>query len=416
LQRPGPPIGDRTWCAECKACAATAAISGGRARDLARAPVGTVHASKRRIETMRIVVFGLAVSSSWGNGHATLWRALGRALGARGHEMVFFERDVPYYAAHRDGDWFPGITVQLYADLAELRREAQGALAAADVAIVTSFCPEGAAVCAMVLESPAPVRVFYDLDTPVTLAALATNQVVPYLPAEGLGAFDLVLSYTGGAALDALRERLGARRTAPLYGSVDPAVHRPVPARRDFLADLSYLGTYSADRQERLDALMLEPARRAPTRVFRIAGSLYPTDFAWPANTVHHRHLAAREHAGFFASSLFTLNVTRGPMSAMGYCPSGRLFEATACGAAVVTDAWTGLEQFFAPGEEIIVARGAEDVLAAFERSRAEIERLAQRGRERTMDCHTAAHRAIELEGLLEQADLEAPVAAAEGA
>jgi spore maturation protein CgeB len=367
---------------------------------------------------MRIVVFGLAVTSSWGNGHATLWRALARALGARGHDLVFFERDVPYYAAHRDGDWFPGLTVELYSDLADLRLRARHDLATADVAIVTSFCPEGAAVCALVLESRATVRVFYDLDTPVTMAALAADEIVPYLPGEGLGAFDLVLSYTGGAALDALRDRVGARRVAPLYGSVDPAVHRPAAAQRDFEGDLSYLGTYSADRQARLDELMLEPARRAPTRVFRVAGSQYPADLTWPANTVYHSHLAVRDHAGFFASSPLTLNVTRGPMAAMGYCPSGRLFEATACGAAVVTDAWVGLEHFFTPGHEIIVARGADDVLAAFEQPHSEIERLARRGRERTLDCHTAAHRAVELEALLEQAarPLESSAAAAEGA
>jgi spore maturation protein CgeB len=365
---------------------------------------------------MRIVVFGLAVSSSWGNGHATLWRALGRALGARGHELVFFERDVPYYAAHRDGRWFPGIKLELYADLTDLRTRARHDLASADVAVVTSFCPEGAAICALVLESQAAVRVFYDLDTPVTMAALDADEIVPYLPREGLGGFDLVLSYTGGAALDALRDRLGARRVAPLYGSVDPAVHRPARPRTDFTGDLSYLGTYSADRQAQLDELMLEPALQAPGRVFRVAGSLYPADFAWPANVAYHQHVAAHDHAAFFASSPFTLNVTRGPMAAMGYCPSGRLFEATACGAAVISDAWPGLEQFFTPGDEILVARRATDVLAMFDRSRAEIQRLAWRARERTLDCHTAAHRAAELEGLLASAtgSLEPPIAVAE--
>lgn len=365
---------------------------------------------------MRIVVFGLAVSSSWGNGHATLWRALGRALGARGHELVFFERNVPYYAAHRDGQWFPGITVELYADFTDLRIRARRDLASADVAIVTSFCPEGAAICALVLDSPAAVRVFYDLDTPVTMAALDDDEVVPYLPREGLAGFDLVLSYTGGAALNALRDRLGARRVAPLYGSVDPAVHRPARPRTDFTGDLSYLGTYSVDRQARLDELMLEPAARAPGRMFRVAGSLYPDDFPWRANVAYHRHLAPHDHAAFFASSPFTLNVTRGPMAAMGYCPSGRLFEATACGAAVISDDWTGLDQFFVPDDEILVARCADDILALFDRPRAEIERVAWRGRERTLDCHTAAQRAAELESLLESAagSLEEPVTAVE--
>jgi spore maturation protein CgeB len=353
---------------------------------------------------VKIVVFGLAVSSSWGNGHATLWRGLGRALGERGHELVFFEKNVPYYANHRDDVQFPGITLQLYSDLAELHLRSRRELRSADVAIVTSFCPEGAAVCGFVLESAAAVRVFYDLDTPVTFARLDAGEVVPYLPTGGLGDFDLVLSYTGGRALEALRRRLGARRTAPLYGSVDPLVHRPEPPRAAFGGDLSFLGTYSVDRHASLDALLFEPARRAPERVFRIAGSLYPDDLAFPENTAYHAHLPASDHPAFFASSPFTLNITRKPMAAMGYCPSGRLFEATACGAAVVTDSWDGLDAFFEPDEEIIVARRSDDVLAAFEWTRGEIAALARRARQRTLDCHTATHRAIELETLLAQA------------
>lgn len=351
---------------------------------------------------MNIVVFGLAVTSSWGNGHATLWRGLGRALGERRHTLVFFERDVPYYAAHRDGTQFPGIEVELYADRAELRARARRRMEAADVAMVTSFSPDGVEASALVLASRVPVRVFYDLDTPVTLAQLDAGGDVPYLPAGGLADFDLVLSYTGGAALEALERRLGARRTAALYGSVDPAVHRPASPLTAFAGDLSYLGTYAADRQAALVELLLEPARRRPERRFRVAGAQYPLEFPWPANTVHHGHLAADEHAAFFASSPLTLNVTRAAMAAMGHCPSGRLFEATACGAVVVSDAWAGLDRFFTPREEIVVAQRAEDVLAALELPEGDLRRLARRARERTLDCHTAAHRALELETLLE--------------
>jgi spore maturation protein CgeB len=353
---------------------------------------------------VKIVVFGLAVSSSWGNGHATLWRALGRALAARGHAVTFFERDVPYYAAHRDGTDFPGMELVLYGDLGELRRRAGPHLGAADVAMVTSFCPEGAAVSALVLESRVPLRVFYDLDTPITLARLAAGQPVDYLPADGLARFDLVLSYTGGRALDALRDRLGARRIAPLYGSVDPAAHRPTEPLAAFRGDLSYLGTYSEDRQPAVEALFLEPARRAPHRRFVLAGALYPQSFPWTGNTYFVRHLAPADHPAFFASSPLTLNVTRAPMAAMGFCPSGRLFEAAACGAAVVTDDWEGLDEFFAPEDEMILARGADDVLAAMERPSVEIARIGRRARERALACHTAARRAAELEALLEDA------------
>jgi spore maturation protein CgeB len=362
---------------------------------------------------VEIVVFGLGVSSSWGNGHATLWRGLGRALEARGHTLVFFERDVPYYAAHRDGTAFPGIEVVFYRDLAELVPRAATRLANADVAMVTSFCPEGRAVSALVLDSPVPLRVFYDLDTPVTLAALEAGRDVDYLPAEGLGDFDLVLSFAGGRALDELSLRLGARRVAPLYGSVDPAVHRPAAARPGLSADLSYLGTYSADRQDALAELLLAPATRAPRKRFVIAGAMYPESFPWRANVHFVHHLPPADHAAFFASAPLTLNVTRAPMVALGHCPSGRLFEAAACGAVIVTDTWDGLERFFTPGSEVLPARRAEDVLAALSLGPGELAQISLRARERALDEHTAAHRAAELETLLVDASIgPVPIAA----
>src|SRR5438477_6768688 len=201
---------------------------------------------------MKLVIFGLTISSSWGNGHATLWRGLCRALTGRGHHIVFFERDVPYYAAHRDLTELPGGALHLYSDWKEVLPLAKRGLADADVAIVTSYCPDGIAASELVLSSRAEVRVFYDLDTPVTLDRLRIGEPVPYLPPQGLGNFDLVLSFTGGQALEELKQQLGARRVAPLYGSVDPEVHRVVGPVDSYRCDLSYLGTYAADRQEML--------------------------------------------------------------------------------------------------------------------------------------------------------------------
>src|SRR4051812_29935269 len=160
----------------------------------------TRSSASARWPDMRIVVLGLTISSSWGNGHATLWRALCRGLRERGHTVTFFERDVPYYAAHRDFDMRhqpEACDLRLYTDWPFARIEANRALAAADAAIVTSYCPDGAAACELVLDSNVPIKVFYDLDTPVTLDRLGRGEPVDYLPAEGLGGFDLVLSYTG---------------------------------------------------------------------------------------------------------------------------------------------------------------------------------------------------------------------------
>lgn len=344
---------------------------------------------------MRIVIFGLAVSSSWGNGHAALWRGLIRGLHAAGHEVTFFERDVPYYAEHRDLTELPGGgELVLYSAWDPDR--ARRAVDAADAAILTSYCPDARAAAELIMDSRA-LRCFYDLDTPVTLARLAADEPVDYLPADGLGCFDLVLSYTGGGALEALKTRLGARRVMPLYGSVDPEIYHPGLPLPQYRGVLSYLGTYAEDRQPILQRLFLEPACRRPDSRFVLAGAMYPRGFPWSDNIYFVRHLPPGEHMAFYASSRLTLNVTRAAMAASGWCPSGRLFEAASCGVPLLSDAWPGLEDFFTPGSEIIIADDAGDVLAAIDMPDAELASIARRARERTLDQHTADRRAKEM-------------------
>ena len=343
---------------------------------------------------MKIVVFGLAISSSWGNGHATLWRGLCRALADKGHRVVFYEHDVPYYAGNRDFFEVPGGELVFYPDFADIRRRAERDIAEADVAMVTSFCPHGIEATELVLDARRALRCFYDLDTPVTLSKLNAGDQLSYIGPRGLADFDLVFSYTGGAAIDQLRSRLGATRVVPLYGHVDPAVHRPVAPAPHYRADLSYLGTWSADRQAAVEALFVEPARRSPERRFLIGGAQYPQDFPWATNIYFVRHLPPAEHPAFFSSSRLTLNVTREAMAEMGWCPSGRLFEAAACGAPLLSDSWEGLDAFFTPGEEILVTRNTGDTLAALARSDADLQRIGRNARDRVLAEHTSEKRA----------------------
>ncbi|WP_437965738.1 glycosyltransferase [Sorangium sp. So ce260] len=351
---------------------------------------------------MRLVIFGLTISSSWGNGHATLWRGVIDALGRAGHRVTFFERDVPYYAAHRDlYSLSHGNELRLYTSFDDILPEARRAVREADAAMVTSYCPDGGPATEVVLESRG-LKVFYDLDTPVTLDRLDAGQSVGYIGPRGLVDFDCVLSYTGGAALDQLQAKLGARRVFPLYGSADPEVHRPVVPREEFRGDLSYLGTYAADRQEALSALFLEAARRLPQKRFVIGGSLYPEGFPWADNIYYMRHVAPPDHPAFYCSSPLTLNVTRGAMAAMGYCPSGRLFEAAACGTPILSDSWEGLDRFFTPGKEILVARTTDEAVAALSLPPAEVAAIACAARERVLAEHTASRRAAELVAILE--------------
>jgi spore maturation protein CgeB len=361
---------------------------------------------------MKLVIFGLTISSSWGNGHATLWRGLCRNLAPLGYDVVFFERDTSFYAGARDCAEVPGGgELVLYRDFDEAREKVRRHLREADAAIVTSYCPDGVAATREILDSPCPRRIFYDLDTPVTLDDLAAGREIAAIGPDGLRDFDLVLSFTGGPALDVLRDRLGARRVAPLYGHVDPDVHRPTPREPRFAADLSYLGTYAQDRQARLEELFVEPARTRPDMRFVIAGAQYPHDFPWTSNIFFVRHLPPGDHAAFFSSSRLTLNVTRAAMARMGWCPSGRLFEAAACGAPILSDDWPGLSDFFAPGREILVARRREDALGALAMHDDQLAAIARRARERVLAEHTSARRAQELADLISgmRADSPAP-------
>jgi spore maturation protein CgeB len=345
---------------------------------------------------MNVVFIGLSITSSWGNGHATNYRALVAELHRRGHEVLFCERDVPWYASHRDLPQLPGGRLCLYASLEQLQREATDEVATADLVILGSYVPEGPAVADWVLGAASGAVAFYDIDTPITLQKLA-NGDREYLGAEQVREFDLYLSFTGGPTLHVLSERFGARRPLQFYCLVDPEAYRP-PSGSPRL-DLGYLGTYSKDRQPTVDELLVAVARRCPERRFAVAGSSYPPAIEWPANVTRIDHLPPPAHPEFYADQRFTLNVTRAQMRRAGFSPSVRLFEAAACGVPVISDDWPGLDEVFVPGEEILIAHDSNEVIRILdeidEPRRAEIGR---RARERVLREHTAAQRVTLLE------------------
>jgi len=341
-------------------------------------------------------MFGLTLSSSWGNGHATPYRAILRALHRLGHRITFYERDVPYYARHRDFTNCDFCELVLYSDWASVRKQALAEAAASDVVMTASYVPEGAGIAEELLSLDGPLRVFYDLDTPITLQQLK-NGDLEYLRAGQLAQFDLVFSWTGGEALVELERDYHVRNARPLYGCVDPDLYYPVRPRLNMRCELSYMGTYASDRQAKLEALFLEPARKRPAWRFLLAGPLYPAEWQWPANVHHLEHVSPSEHPALYCSSRLTLNVTRETMAACGYCPSGRFFEASACGTPIITDWFTGLDSFFDPGTEVLVAGRAEEVLAALGRSDVDLAGMARRARERTLEQHTGFQRALSM-------------------
>jgi spore maturation protein CgeB len=356
---------------------------------------------------MKLVVLGLSLSSSWGNGHATTYRALLRAFAARGHDVLFLERDTPWYAAHRDLPRPDFCRLAFYTGLAELDRRWRRELAEADAVLVGSFVPDGVEVGRWAQDAARGTVAFYDIDTPVTLGKLARGEYEYVSPAVIPG-YDLYLSFTGGPTLTLLEQRYGARAARALYCSADAAAYRPVntPVRWD----LSYLGTYSPDRQPTLDRLLVVVARQAPALRFCVAGPQYPADIAWPSNVERLEHVAPADHPSFYSASRFTLNVTRADMIAAGWSPSVRLFEAAACAAPIISDVWDGLETLLDPQREIILAEDPQAVLRALT-TLPDHERRAigESGRRRILAAHTAAHRAEELGSLLQSAAARTP-------
>jgi len=345
---------------------------------------------------VKIVFLGLSITSSWGNGHATNYRALVRALAERGHDVLFLERDLPWYAEQRDLPEPPWGETALYQSVEELRLRFASEIRAADLVVVGSYVPEGMAVAEWGLETATGVVAFWDIDTPITVAKLETGDD-EYLAGDLVPRFDLYLSFTGGSLLERIKTEFGAKRPRAFYCMADGSAYRPLPEEERWL--LGYLGTYSAGRQKALETLLLQPADRLADRRFVIAGPQYPQEVEWPANVERIEHLEPGRHPAFYARQRFTLNLTRPAMVRAGWSPSVRLFEAAACGVPVISDSWDGLDAFFRPGVEILVARSAADVV----RMLREIPRDAARdlgaaARRRVLAEHTPERRAEELE------------------
>ena len=352
---------------------------------------------------MKIVVFGLTITSSWGNGHATTYRSLLKALARRGHRVTFVEKDVEWYRSNRDLPKPDFCTVKLYQSWKPESNALLAATSDADVIVVGSYFPDAiAATEALLVHARCPV-LFYDIDTPITLQQLRTLGSTDYVTAALVPHYAAYLSFTGGPALRELEERFGAQRAIAFYCSVDPDLYQPVPARAEFACDLSYLGTYAADRQPKLMRLLDDAAALVPRQSFVVAGPQYPdNEISWQKNVRRMVHVPPRDHPAFYCSSRFTLNVTRDDMVAAGYSPSVRLFEASACGAAILSDDWPGLAEFLTPGEEILLPKDAAEVSHVLrEMDDAERERMGERARARVLDAHSSEHRAMQFEEIV---------------
>jgi spore maturation protein CgeB len=346
-------------------------------------------------EKLHVVVLGLSLSSSWGNGHATTFRALIRAFSARGHDVLFLERDVPWYAAHRDLANPDFCRLAFYDSLEDLGAY-RDAVAGADAVIVGSYVPDGVAVGRWVQKVARGAAAFYDIDTPVTLAKLE-RQDFEYLAPDLIPGYDVYFSFTGGPTLERLMRSYGSPDAQALYCSVDPEAYPALDGPKKW--DLSYLGTYSPDRQPTVERLLIEPALAAPDLRFVVAGPQYPGDIVWPSNVERIDHVPPQDHPAFYAASRFTLNVTRADMIRAGFSPSVRLFEAASCGTPIISDVWDGIETLLEPDREIALAHDPDEVLQILTTwSEPRRAAMGAKARQHVLAQHTSAHRARTLE------------------
>ena len=348
---------------------------------------------------MKIVFLGLSITSSWGNGHATTYRSLIRALVQRGHEVLFLERDQPWYAANRDMPQPPFGRTEIYRRVSELETQFADEIASADCVIIGSFVPEGKTIGALVTRLASGVTAFYDIDTPITLEQIARDEC-DYLSPDLIARYDVYLSFTGGPTLELLEQEYASPMARSLFCSVDPIYYFPERRKRKWA--LGYLGTFGADRQAKLNSLLLASATMWPAGRFVVGGPQYPKAIRWPANVERITHLSPAKHCAFYNSQRFTLNLTRAAMVRTGFSPSVRLFEAAACGTPVISDDWPGLKALFRPGEEILVAKSAGEVLEILQQLPEEMARdIGSRARQRVLREHTSSHRAAELESII---------------
>ena len=351
---------------------------------------------------MKIVIYGLAITSSWGNGHATTYRSLCKALAKRGHEIHFVEKNLEWFRDNRDLPHPEFCMVHLYAEWHENARKLIRLAKDADAIVVGSYFPDAIAATNELVDADYGPLIFYDIDTPITIAKLRAGGQAEYIDTAQIPHFAAYLSFTGGPVLRELEERFGSPYAVPFYCSVDPELYRPTAVRREFQCLLSYLGTYARDRQPKLMEMLNKAAAIMPDSRFIVAGAQYPTETAWSENVERIIHLSPPEHPAFYSSSKFTLNLTRDEMVAAGYSPSVRLFEASACGAAILSDHWKGLEHFLTPGDQVLLPRDAYEVADIVRcMSDADRTRIGLNARERILSEHTSAHRALQFEQIV---------------
>ncbi len=353
---------------------------------------------------MKIAFFGSSLVSAYWNGAATYYRGMIRALSDRGHSITFYEPDAYGRQQHRDipdPDWarvvvYPG---EGEAGVSKVLADAQGADLVVKASGIGVF-DEWLEAAVLTLQGPKTRVAFWDVDAPATLDRVQTHPDDPFRAL--IPKYDLILTYGGGDPVVSAYEALGAKRCVPIYNALDPTTHFPVAPNPNFAADLGFLGNRLPDREARVEQFFLTAAAQLPTAKFLLGGNGW-ADKPIPANVRYLGHVYTNDHNAFNCTPRAVLNISRDSMARYGFSPATRIFEAAGAGACLISDAWEGLELFLEPGREILVAHNGEEV-AEWVRSLTP-EQAAQIGnaaRQRVLAEHTYAHRAIQLEAVLD--------------
>ena len=353
---------------------------------------------------MRIFVFGSSITSSYWNGAATYYRGIYKELHSLGHEVIFAEPDAYGRQQKRDHGDFSYVTSVVYKDASEIT----GLLAAAsecDLIIKHS----GVGVFDDLLEaevlhhrSELTKVAFWDVDAPATLARIEENprdQFRALIPQ-----YDFIFTYGGGPPVVKHYAEMGATNCYPIYNALDPATHHLVPASADSACDLLFVGNRLPDRERRVEGFFIRAAELAPEFQFALGGEGWAGK-PLPANVRWIGHVGTHDHNRLNCSARMVLNINRNSMAAVGFSPPTRIFEAAGAGACLITDNWKGIEIFFEPDKEILVAGGPEDLVGYLRSvSESEAKQIGGNMRARALRDHTYALRAQQFETIVAMA------------
>jgi spore maturation protein CgeB len=352
---------------------------------------------------MNIAFFGSSLVSAYWNGAATYYRGIIRALAARGHRVTFYEPDAFERQSHRDipdPDWARVVVYPATEDgVARALDHARGAdlvVKASGVGVFDELLDKAV----LDLRTPNGLAVFWDVDAPATLDRLESHPDDPFHAL--VPRYDLVLTYGGGDPVVRAYERAGARLCVPIYNALDPTTHFPTDPDPRFAGDLGFLGNRLPDREVRVEEFFLRAAAQCPERTFLLGGNGWG-DKPMPANVKYLGHVYTRDHNTFNCSALAVLNISRESMARYGFSPATRVFEAAGAAACLITDAWEGIETFLEPESEVLVARHGDEVaerLLGLTPERAQA--IGQAARRRILSEHTYAHRAAQVEAVLD--------------